>query len=156
MTRIFASSGECGLDAKIFRKIDELRIKLAAHIYERTSVRNSSARAKIKPAATFHILRHTYASALAMRGVPMGVIGEVFKALKASKETDKQYVIAGWRCGCEHLADPGNADGIDLCQSGPVRVSEAIKEVYYEHRKESCSHHRRVARYRCGPRQGIS
>lgn len=31
-------------------------------------------RAKIEPAATFHILRHTYASTLAMRGVPMGVI----------------------------------------------------------------------------------
>lgn len=31
-------------------------------------------RAKIVPAATFHILRHSYASALAMRGVPMGVI----------------------------------------------------------------------------------
>jgi integrase len=34
----------------------------------------ASARVKIEPAATFHILRHTYASALAMRGVPMGVI----------------------------------------------------------------------------------
>lgn len=34
----------------------------------------ASARAKIEPPATFHILRHTYASALAMRGVPMGVI----------------------------------------------------------------------------------
>ena len=34
----------------------------------------ASARARIEPAATFHILRHTYASALAMRGVPMGVI----------------------------------------------------------------------------------
>jgi integrase len=34
----------------------------------------ASARAKVEPAATFHILRHTYASALAMRGVPMGVI----------------------------------------------------------------------------------
>ncbi|WP_244441324.1 MULTISPECIES: tyrosine-type recombinase/integrase [Methylosinus] len=32
------------------------------------------ARANIEPAATFHVLRHTYASALAMRGVPMGVI----------------------------------------------------------------------------------
>jgi hypothetical protein len=52
-----------------------------------------------------------------------------------------------------HKADVST---IDLCQSGPIRVSEAIKEVYYEHRKESCSHHRRVARYRCGPRQGIS
>ena len=34
----------------------------------------ASSRAKIEPAATFHILRHTYASSLAMRGVPMGVI----------------------------------------------------------------------------------
>jgi integrase len=34
----------------------------------------ASARAKLDPPATFHILRHTYASALAMRGVPMGVI----------------------------------------------------------------------------------
>jgi integrase len=32
------------------------------------------ARAKIEPAATFHVLRHSYASALAMRGAPMGVI----------------------------------------------------------------------------------
>lgn len=30
--------------------------------------------ARVDPPATFHILRHTYASALAMRGVPMGVI----------------------------------------------------------------------------------
>jgi integrase len=30
--------------------------------------------AKIEPAATFHVLRHTYGSALAMKGVPMGVI----------------------------------------------------------------------------------
>ncbi len=34
----------------------------------------ASERAKIEPFATFHILRHTYASSLAMRGVPMGVI----------------------------------------------------------------------------------
>jgi integrase len=30
--------------------------------------------AKVDPPATFHILRHTYGSSLAMRGVPMGVI----------------------------------------------------------------------------------
>jgi integrase len=34
----------------------------------------ASSRAQFKPAATFHILRHTYASTLAMNGVPMGVI----------------------------------------------------------------------------------
>ena len=32
--------------------------------------------AEIKPAAGFHILRHTYASRLAMRGVPMAVIAQ--------------------------------------------------------------------------------
>jgi integrase len=30
--------------------------------------------AKLDPPATFHVLRHTYASSLAMKGVPMGVI----------------------------------------------------------------------------------
>jgi len=30
--------------------------------------------AKLDPPATFHILRHTYASSLAMKGVPIGVI----------------------------------------------------------------------------------
>ncbi len=34
----------------------------------------ASKRGKVVPEATFHILRHTYASSLAMRGVPMGVI----------------------------------------------------------------------------------
>ncbi len=34
----------------------------------------ASRRARLDPPATFHILRHTYASALAMRGAPMGVI----------------------------------------------------------------------------------
>ncbi len=33
-------------------------------------------RSKIEPAATFHILRHTYASKLAMQGVPLGVIAK--------------------------------------------------------------------------------
>jgi integrase len=34
----------------------------------------ASRRAKVEPAPTFHILRHSYASALATKGVPMGVI----------------------------------------------------------------------------------
>jgi integrase len=32
--------------------------------------------AKIEPAVSFHVLRHTHGSTLAMRGVPMGVIAE--------------------------------------------------------------------------------
>jgi len=35
---------------------------------------DASTIAKLDPPATFHILRHTYASVLAMKGVPMGVI----------------------------------------------------------------------------------
>ncbi len=37
-------------------------------------LRAACGRAGIKPAVSFHILRHTHASRLAMRGVPMGVI----------------------------------------------------------------------------------
>lgn len=42
--------------------------------HQQRPLADASKRAKIAPAATFHILRHTYASSLAMRGVPMGVI----------------------------------------------------------------------------------
>jgi integrase len=37
---------------------------------------DASARAKIRPAVSFHVLRHTHGSTLAMKGVPMGVIAE--------------------------------------------------------------------------------
>jgi integrase len=37
-------------------------------------MREACVAAKIAPAASFHELRHTYGSRLAMRGVPMGVI----------------------------------------------------------------------------------
>lgn len=50
----------------------------------------ASARAKIEPAATFHILRHTYASTLAMRGVPMGVIAAQL-GHKDTRMTEKHY-----------------------------------------------------------------
>jgi site-specific recombinase XerD len=37
-------------------------------------MREASGAAGIEPAISFHILRHTYASRLAMRGVPLNVI----------------------------------------------------------------------------------
>jgi site-specific recombinase XerD len=37
-------------------------------------LREACANAKITPAVSFHILRHTYASRLVMRGVPIGVV----------------------------------------------------------------------------------
>ena len=48
------------------------------------------ARAKIDPPATFHILRHTYASALAGRGVPMGVIAAQL-GHSDTRMTEKHY-----------------------------------------------------------------
>jgi site-specific recombinase XerD len=39
-------------------------------------LREASERAKIAPAISFHILRHTYASRLVMRGVPMAVVAQ--------------------------------------------------------------------------------
>jgi integrase len=42
--------------------------------HQKRPLDEASARARISPAVTFHILRHTHGSHLAMRGVPMGVI----------------------------------------------------------------------------------
>jgi integrase len=50
----------------------------------------ASVRAKIEPPATFHILRHSYASALAMRGVPMGVIAAQL-GHSDTRMTEKHY-----------------------------------------------------------------
>jgi integrase len=42
--------------------------------HQQRPLAEASVIAKLDPLATFHILRHTYASSLAMKGVPMGVI----------------------------------------------------------------------------------
>ena len=47
-------------------------------------------RAKIKPAISFHVLRHTHGSTLAMRGVPMGVIAEQL-GHSDTRMTEKHY-----------------------------------------------------------------
>ena len=62
----------------------------------------ASQRAKIKPAISFHMLRHTHGSTLAMRGVPMGVIAEQLGHAD-TRMTEKHYV---------HLAPSYVADTI--------------------------------------------
>src|SRR5262249_59077553 len=59
-------------------------------------------RAKIKPAASFHVLRHTHGSTLAMSGVPMGVIAEQLGHAD-TRMTEKHYA---------HLAPSYIADTI--------------------------------------------
>jgi integrase len=58
-------------DAFIFMRSDG---KPWAKSHRARPIAEASTRASIRPAASFHILRHTYGSALAMRGVPMAVI----------------------------------------------------------------------------------
>jgi integrase len=58
--------------------------------------------AKIKPAVSFHVLRHTHGSTLAMRGVPMGVIAEQLGHAD-TRMTEKHYA---------HLAPSYIADTI--------------------------------------------
>jgi integrase len=62
----------------------------------------ASQRAKIKPAISFHMLRHTHGSTLAMRGVPMGVIAEQLGHAD-TRMTEKHYA---------HLAPSYVADTI--------------------------------------------
>jgi integrase len=59
-------------------------------------------RAKLSPAPTFHILRHTHASMLAMRGVPFGVIAAQL-GHQDTRMTEKHYA---------HLAPSYVADTI--------------------------------------------
>ncbi len=58
--------------------------------------------AKIEPAVSFHVLRHTHGSTLAMRGVPMGVIAEQLGHAD-TRMTEKHYA---------HLAPSYVADTI--------------------------------------------
>jgi integrase len=59
-------------------------------------------RAKIKLAVSFHVLRHTHGSTLAMRGVPMGIIAEHLGHAD-TRMTEKHYA---------HLAPSYVADTI--------------------------------------------
>ena len=78
-------------DGGVWRTSHQLRPTLEA-----------SHRAKIKPEISFHVLRHTHGSALAMKGVPMGVIAEQLGHAD-TRMTEKHYA---------HLAPSYVADTI--------------------------------------------
>jgi integrase len=78
-------------DGGVWRKSHQMRPMLDA-----------CARAEIKPPVSFHVLRHTHGSTLAMRGVPMGVIAEQLGHAD-TRMTEKHYA---------HLAPSYVADTI--------------------------------------------
>lgn len=82
----------------------------------------ASNRAKISPAVSFHVLRHTHGSTLAMRGVPLAVIAEQLGHAD-TRMTEKHYA---------HLSGGYVADTIrahfptlGIAENGPVPIRSA-------------------------------
>jgi integrase len=86
--RLFASltAGKLGTDP-VFARTDG---GLWGKSHQLRPMLEASARAKIKPAVSFHVLRHTHGSTLAMRGVPMRVIAEQLGHAD-TRMTEKHY-----------------------------------------------------------------
>jgi integrase len=61
-----------------------------AHRTSNTRFPRACVRARISPAVSFHILRHSHGSMLAMRGVPMGVIAAQL-GHSDTRMTEKHY-----------------------------------------------------------------
>ena len=98
--RLFATLTAGKLDSDtIFARADGVAWR-TSHQLRRMA--EACTRAKIKPAISFHVLRHTHGSTLAMRGVPMGVIAEQL-GHSDTRMTEKHYA---------HLAPSYIADTI--------------------------------------------
>jgi integrase len=82
--------------------------------HQQRPLNDASKAAKLDPPATFHILRHSYASALAMEGVPMGVIAAQL-GHSDTRMTEKHYA---------HLAPSYVADTIRAALPGLGIVDE--------------------------------
>jgi integrase len=98
--RLFATltAGKLGIDP-VFTRHDGA---VWGKSHQLRPMQEVSVRAKIKPAISFHVLRHTYGSTAAMRGVPMGVIAEQLGHAD-TRMTEKHYA---------HLAPSYVADTI--------------------------------------------
>jgi len=86
-------------DARIFLRSDG---KPWGASHQQRPLADACARARISPAVSFHILRHSHGSTLAMRGVPMGVIAAQL-GHSGTRMTEKHYA---------HLAPSYIADTI--------------------------------------------
>lgn len=86
--RLFISLTQgCSPRTLIFQRADGAAW---AASHQQRPLDKASKAAKLDPPATFHILRHTYASALAMKGVPLGVIAAQL-GHSDTRMTEKHY-----------------------------------------------------------------
>ena len=95
--------------------------------HQKRPLGEASRRAKIVPAVTFHILRHTHGSHLAMRGVPMGVIAAQLGHAD-TRMTEKHYahlapsyVADTIRANFPELGIADSANVLPLRQSRPAK-----------------------------------
>ena len=86
-------------------------------------------RAKIRPAISFHVLRHTHGSTLAMRGVPMGVIAEQLGHAD-TRMTEKHYAHLAPSYVADtiraHFPTLGIADDVTVVAMKPKRQSHRV------------------------------
>lgn len=68
-----AAAGRCGSETLFLRQDGHPW----GRSHQRRPIQQACEIASIDPPVSFHVLRHTYASTLAMRGVPLQVIAEV-------------------------------------------------------------------------------
>jgi integrase len=80
-------------------------------------MRDACARAGIVPAVGFHVLRHTHASILAMRGVPMAVIARQLGHAD-TRMTERHYA----HLAPNYVADTIRANFPRLTPSPPLRL----------------------------------
>ena len=81
--------------------------------HQQRPLEEASRQARLDPPATFHILRHSYASALAMQGVPMGVIAAQLGHAD-TRMTERHYATSlphTWLIPSEGPASSGIAAG---------------------------------------------
>jgi len=104
---------------KPFGKVDEAVVWGRSH--QQRPLEEPSKKAEVSPAVTFHILRHTHGSHLAMRGVPMAMIAKQLGHAD-TRMTEKHYA---------HLAPNYVADTIraNLPTLGVARPTASTDKV---------------------------
>jgi integrase len=88
-------------------------------------LREACAKAKVSPVVSFHILRHTFASRLAMRGVPMAVVAAALGNTEAICARHYAHLAPGY------VADTirQNAGGLNIVPETNVLVLAPINAV---------------------------
>lgn len=93
--------------------------------HQRRPLEQASEAAKLDPPATFHILRHTYASGLAMKGVPMGVIAaqlghtDTRMTEKHYAHLSPSYVADTVRAALGSIGVVGATNIVSMARKGP-------------------------------------